>query len=388
MNNEAKILNSLKFPLEDGSIATTLEYQIKAKPARFAANGEEGIIACNDYRNKSVIAAYRYLFITPEFGWGMVVKRDQDEIFADLRESIYYISIIAAASIFVMILVTYFISNNISGPIKQLNTVVRNVKAGDLNIKAEITTSDEVGALAEAFNAMINRIHTSEKELLRIERYAVLGKLSSGIAHEIRNPLGVIDSSAYFLMMKLKDSDVKTCLHLNRIINQVKNATEIIQSLQDLVKMKEPHKIKTDIAKIIEAGISSSIIPHGVEVIIDVPSNEIFVDVDVKLILIVLKNILTNAVQAMENQGNVWITSKKSDDNWCEVSIKDSGPGIKEEDLNNIFTPFVGTKAKGFGFGLAICEMILEKHKGNIKAYSGDGDGANFILRLPLNEII
>jgi len=385
VDSEARILNYLKFPFEDGTFATPLEYQITARPAELAAHGEEGIIACNDYRNKPVLAAYRHLLITSELGWGMVVKRDQKEIFAALKKSFYYLSSIVTAGILIMMLAAYIISNNISRPIKLLSRTVHNVKGGNLNITAEITTSDEVGALAEAFNSMINRLQASEKELLRIERLAVLGKLSSGIAHEIRNPLGVIDSSAYFLKMKLKNADEKTSLHLNRIINQVKNSTDIIQSLQDLVTMKEPLKIKTDIARVIEKGMNISEIPESVKTVINVPKGKLFVDVDTKLISIMLRNIITNAVQAMEDKGTIWITANIADKNWCEISIKDSGPGIKAKDINNIFTPFVGTKAKGFGFGLSICEMVIEKHGGDIKVLSEERKGANLIIRLPVS---
>ncbi|KKL10700.1 hypothetical protein LCGC14_2553190, partial [marine sediment metagenome] len=218
---------------------------------------------------------------------------------------------------------------------------------------------------------------------VRTERLVVLGKLSSGIAHEIRNPLGVIDSSAYYLKKKHKDADEKTMTHLNRIIKQTRISTDIVQSLQDLTRMKEPQKARMDIADVIEDGINVCIIPQTVKIIEKVPKDKLFVDADGRQLLIVFNNILNNAVQAMDNKGTIWVTADRGSNNWVEVSFKDSGPGITSGDLKKIFQSFFGTKAKGLGFGLTICQMIMEKHGGEIEAQSELGKGTTFIVRLP-----
>ncbi len=111
--------------------------------------------------------------------------------------------------------------------------------------------------------------------------------------------------------------------------------------------------------------------------------NKLFVNVDEKQISIVLRNILANAAHAMDNQGTVWITAYNDGNDYVNISIKDSGPGIKPESLNKIFQSFYGTKVKGFGYGLTICKMIMEKHGGTIDATSEEGKGATFILRFP-----
>ena len=383
VDRDVRIITSLKHLLEDGTVARPLEYQIKAKPAILAAQGEEGIIAANDYRGELVLAAFRHIRITSELGWGMVVKRDQVEIFAPLKESIYYFTLIGIASISIVLGFTFLISTNLSRPIRRLSRTIQKVAGGDLDARARITTSDEVGILARGFNSMIQRIKDSHEEMVRTERLVVLGKLSSGIAHEIRNPLGVIDSSAYYLKNKHKDADAKTMTHLNRIIKQTRISTDIIQSLQDLTKMKEPQKDRMDIADVIEDGINMSNIPQAVKVVEKVPRDKLFVDADGRQLLIVFNNILNNAVQAMEKKGTIWVTADRGSNNWVEVSFRDSGPGISSEDLKKIFHSFFGTKAKGLGFGLTICQMIMEKHRGEIEAQSELGKGTTFIVRLP-----
>jgi len=383
VDRDVRIITSLKHSLEDGTVARPLEYQIKAMPAILAAQGEEGIISANDYRGELVLAAFRHIRITSELGWGMVVKRDQTEIFTPLKESIYYFTITVIVSIIIVLGFTFLISVNLSRPIRRLSQTIQKVTGGDLDARAQVTTSDEVGILARGFNSMIQRIKDSQEEMMRTERLVVLGKLSSGIAHEIRNPLGVIDSSAYYLKNKHKDADEKTMTHLNRIIKQTRISTDIIQSLQDLTKMKEPQKARMDIADVIEDGINSSIIPQTVKIVEKVPRDKLFVDADGRQLLIVFNNLLNNAVQAMDNKGTIWVTADRGSNNWVEVSFRDSGSGIPSEDLKKIFHSFFGTKAKGLGFGLTICQMIMEKHRGEIEAQSESGKGTTFIVRLP-----
>jgi len=387
LNQDVIILTPLKHPLKDGSIARPLEYKIRTKPAIFAVRGEEGIIESEDYRGELVLAAFRHIRITSDQGWGMVVKRDQSEIFDDRRKETIVFIIISVTGFAFILGFSFLIAGTLSRPIRKLSRTAQLVKDGsNLNIRSQITSSDEIGILSDSFNSMIDRIQTSQQKLMDEERLVVLGKLSGSIAHEIRNPLGVIDSSAYYLKSTLKDADEKTKLHLDRITKQVMKSTAIIQSLQDLAKMKEPRKSKIDIANAIEDVINVSNIPQTVEIIMNVSKNKIFVSVDGNQIQMVFKNILINAVQAMEWNGTIWVTAEKASNNWVEVSFKDSGPGIVPEKLEKIFQPFFGTKSTGFGFGLTICQMIIEKHSGEIEARSGPGKGTTFNVRLPFDD--
>ena len=225
----------------------------------------------------------------------------------------------------------------------------------------------------------------SQKKLLSSERLAVLGKLSSGIAHEIRNPLATIGSSAYFLSKKLKDADEIVLKNIDRIASEVKESTAIIQGLQDLATMDKPKKARKDIAVVIEETLKTVNIPEEVKVAMNIQKDEFFVDADIKQMSIMYRNLINNAVQAMDNRGSIRIIADRTESNSVEVSIRDSGPGIKVDDLKNVFTPFFGTKTTGFGFGLSICQMVIEKHGGEIDVKSEAGNGATFIVRYPSN---
>ncbi|MBC8548628.1 MAG: hypothetical protein H8D23_03160, partial [Candidatus Brocadiales bacterium] len=228
-------------------------------------------------------------------------------------------------------------------------------------------------------------LSTSQDKLISNERLAVLGRLSSGIAHEIRNPLATIGSSAYFLSKTLKDADEVVLKNIERIESEVRKSTAIIQGLQDLATMQKPKKVRMDIVTIIEECLNNSKIPQDIKIAMDIQKNEFFVDADARQMSIMYNNIFDNAVHAMDNRGNIWIHADRTESNDIEVAIRDSGHGIKAEDLEEVFLPFYGTKTNGLGFGLSICQMIIEKHGGEIKVNSEVGKGTTFVVRYPSN---
>lgn len=246
----------------------------------------------------------------------------------------------------------------------------------------EQESEDDQGIIISNWRDITKQIEM-EEQIVASERLAVLGRLSGSIAHEIRNPLATIDISALNLKRKLKDADEKTKSQIDRIIRQVKETVDTIQSLQDLTKLEIPNKKRLDISKLIGDRMNASELPQNVHIINAMTKNELYVDVDENQIAIVLRNILTNAVHAINNQGTIWITAYREGDSNINVSIRDSGPGIPTEDIKKIFQSFYGTKVKGFGYGLTICRMIMEKHGGTIGATSKEGEGAIFILSFP-----
>ncbi|MCP4269631.1 MAG: PAS domain-containing protein, partial [Candidatus Brocadiaceae bacterium] len=262
-------------------------------------------------------------------------------------------------------------------------TTTEGVKYLSVNASlVEQESAEDQGVIISNWRDITKQVEM-EEQIAASERFAVLGKLSGSIAHEIRNPLATIDISALNLKKKLKDADEKTKSQIDRIIKQVKETVDTIQSLQDLSKLEPPNKRRWDISDIITNGEAILELPQNVHLINVMTKNKLFVNVDEKQISIVLRNILANAAHAMDNQGTVWITAYNDGNDYVNISIKDSGPGIKPENLNKIFESFYGTKVKGFGYGLTICKMIMEKHGGTIGATSEEGEGATFILRFP-----
>jgi PAS domain S-box-containing protein len=225
-----------------------------------------------------------------------------------------------------------------------------------------------------------------QEKLLTSERLATLGQFSGSISHELRNPLGVVDSSVYYLKTKLKDTDEKVQEHLDRIKSSVASATAIIESLLNLTRMKEPQRQKLDLITVTADAINASKVPAKVNVARNFPDREVLVNADWEDFLMAFKNIVKNAVEAMDGEGTLTVTIQMTDDGQAEVSFVDTGAGIATEDLERVFQPLFSTKAKGIGFGLSIAKMVIDKHGGTIGAKSEPGKGATIIIQLPLYE--
>jgi PAS domain S-box-containing protein len=165
VNQDGLILMSLKFPLKDGSSANVLEYRITAKPAMLASAGNEGIVAAEDYRGVPVLAAYRHIRVAPDRGWGMVVKRDQAEVFGPVWRQIARSSLVGILGFAIAVLMVILASNRISRPILKLYSTAREVEAGNLNARSAVGGATEVGILANAFNSMIARVQNWQQDL-------------------------------------------------------------------------------------------------------------------------------------------------------------------------------------------------------------------------------
>ncbi|MBI4962385.1 MAG: PAS domain S-box protein [Desulfomonile tiedjei] len=187
VSQDTKALMSLKYPLADGSVAKVLDYRIAALPARLAAQGQEGTIETDDYRGMPVIACCRFIRISEDQGWGMVVKQDRSEIFAPLRSRILYTSIIGIVGICFAGILARAIGRRISEPIDSLSETAREVAAGNSKIGAAIYGPPEIRSLAQTFNTMVDRLRGWYDALeMEVElRTAQLAKLNDDLRTEI-----------------------------------------------------------------------------------------------------------------------------------------------------------------------------------------------------------
>jgi PAS domain S-box-containing protein len=223
-----------------------------------------------------------------------------------------------------------------------------------------------------------------EEQLINSERLMVIGELASSIAHELRNPLGVINNSSYYLNSKLKNvADEKVVKHLKIISKKVNSANIIISDLLDFTKTIKPILKETKISGVIKNALSSVNIPENIEVITELDEIPLML-LDSEQIQRVFKNIIINAVQAMLEGGKLTIQTVKDGDS-VNIAFKDTGIGIPKENLGKIFEPLFSTKTTGIGLGLPICKQILGNHDGNITVQSEVSKGSTFIVKLPLH---
>jgi len=225
-------------------------------------------------------------------------------------------------------------------------------------------------------------LREAQEHLVRMEKLAVIGKLGSGVAHELRNPLGVISNSIYYLNLTLGDADPKVRKHLQIIDREVVRSNKIITDLMSFVRVAELDAVPSDINELITEAQEETGIPSAIEVETSLQEDLPQVRLDPGKIKQVLVNLLTNAVQAMSGQGKLGIASRAQDGSVC-IEVSDTGCGIDPEVMDKIWEPLFTTKAKGIGLGLAISKMLVENHGGHIYARNNCDGGATFSVELP-----
>lgn len=222
-----------------------------------------------------------------------------------------------------------------------------------------------------------------QEKLATSEKLAAMGQLASAVGHEIRNPLGVIKNSAYFLNMKLKDAaDEKVVKHLKILEKEVNSANFIISDLLDFARKKPPTFDQANLNETVKNTLAYITVPENIKVEIklgEIPKMLL----DKEQVQRVCQNLILNAVQAMPEGGKLTIQTTKQDDS-AKLIVRDTGVGIPKENMPKLFTPLFSTKAKGIGLGLVICKQIVEGHDGNITVESEVGEGSTFTVKLPI----
>ena len=220
-------------------------------------------------------------------------------------------------------------------------------------------------------------------QLARAEKLATIGKLAGIMGHEIRNPLGVIRNSIYFLTMKFKGSmDEKVKRHMDILQTEIDGCDKIISDVLDFARTKPPSITETEINSVVEASLSKASIPKTVKVQTNLGGNLPKLNIDRAQIQQVFSNIISNAIEAMPKGGELQVTTSQTD-TFISIAFKDTGVGIPKENISKLFEPLFSTKPKGLGLGLAACQNIIVLHQGKIEFKSQKGQGATFIVTLP-----
>jgi len=235
----------------------------------------------------------------------------------------------------------------------------------------------------------MREINSLRIKVVESEKMALLGKLAAMVSHELRNPLNNMKLSLYYLATtKYKNADEKIKKHLEIVQKGIEASDKIIEDILGFARPKEPVLEDVDISQVVRAALVDMRISPGVKVETEFTQDLPDIPADPTLLSHVFKNIISNAVQAMKEQGEIKIKTGLNV-NQVEVSFIDNGPGIDEDTLSHIFEPFFSTKAKGTGLGLAVCRSIVYRHGGEIIARSVKGYGTTFVVRLPLkNKVV
>lgn len=321
----------------------------------------------------------------------MVILKSEKNIAAQkaAQQLIYTLLVLLLSTVITIYLVWRF-----TRPIANLSSAARRIAEGDLTVRvSDSERTDEMGRLAAQFNEMTARLEKSrelEAQLQEAEKSAVVGRLASAIAHEIRNPLNYINLTLDHLRSKFKPQEAENEEKFGKLTDQLKREVERINHLvSDFLRYSRPIKldlVPLEARKIIEDSLRI-IEPQAAEQNIRISLIErenvpqMLGDADV--LRSVFSNLFINAVQAMEKTGGNLNVKISADEDFVKIEVIDTGVGISEENLDKIFEAFFSTKETGTGLGLAIVKKLVEDHNGLIYVESKTGEGTKFIIKFP-----
>jgi len=257
--------------------------------------------------------------------------------------------------------------------------------------KGNIMGGCEVFRDISDWKRMTRELKETEQQLILSEKLAVLGRLASSVGHELRNPLAVIQNSAYFLKSRIGDDQPKLLKHLEIIENEIESSNKIIGDLLGFSRTKRPDLMPIDLNATIESSLHRVRIREDIEIMRNLDANLPRILGDKDQLHQVLVNLIYNAEHAIgKSCGEIRITTHKKGKS-VELIVEDNGCGIDPEDMDKLFDPFFTTKAKGIGLGLAITKSIVEHQNGQIYVASDKGQGTTFTITfdsLPIEEIV
>jgi two-component system sensor histidine kinase HydH len=223
-----------------------------------------------------------------------------------------------------------------------------------------------------------------EEQLHQAERLAALGQMVAGVSHEIKNPLGIIRSTAELMSAMPDASEMQK--KLSQVINEESNRLNgIVTEFLDFARPQVPNLSKCDLAEILRknlAFLQPELEKKGIEIHHNLNGRSLRLQADQDLLYRAFLNILINAIQSMSDGGAIRVHVVEDKDHLL-TKIEDSGTGISPDNLKQIFNPFYTTKEKGSGLGLSIVGKIIEGHKGSIAIESKEGEGTKVRIQLP-----
>ena len=343
--------------------------------------------------------------------WHAVIYRDIDNALIESKNINQLILIVGILLTLLLIIISYFLVRWVTKPIIKLKETTNRIKNGEINLRSNITTKDEIGTLSNSFNEMLDKLkettasrdqlleeikkrQDAEDIMISQSRFAAMGEMINTIAHQWRQPIATISMDANIMIADIdfdtidKDTFLKLAEHINErtqelslIIENFKNMFKEDKSTQDINIEDVFNNVFTIIGKSLEN--------HNVKVQMDIKDN-ILINTYPNELLRVLINIIKNAKEILLNrkiENKLIKIGVNIDANNLVILVSDNAGGIKDDIINNIFEPYFSTKEdeNSMGLGLFVSKMIVEKHlKGSLRAFNNDLGGC-FEIKHPID---
>ena len=296
--------------------------------------------------------------------------------------------LVGGVGVLLAILLSSWLAARVSHPLVALADGARRVTAGEWDTRVAVTSRDELGELAAAFNRMTEELRTQRDHLVQAERVAAWRELARRLAHELKNPLFPLQVTVENLLrargLASAEFDEVFQESTATLLAELGNLKGIVGRFSEFSRMPQPQRVSLDIHEVVlgvERLHAAQLSAGGVEVIKELAQGLPRVSADPELLHRALSNLVLNAIDAMPEGGRLgWATRTWTDG--VEIAISDTGTGMTKEEAERLFTPYYTTKQHGTGLGLAIVQSVVSDHGGDIDVKSSE-KGTTFRIRLP-----
>ena len=312
------------------------------------------------------------------------VKQLTERATRDGTRAAFGLGVMTLAALVVGAAVVFSVRRSLA-PHRRLQLAVANAAHGDLRTRIAIKRRDEIGALAEAFNRMMQALADRGERLVRSERLATAGKMAAQVTHEIRNPLSSLGLNAELLEEELAGDRPEARALLKAMQDEIERLTGITESYLRYARLPAPELESADLNQVVAAALDfmrSELEEAGVAVETRLEPGLPLALFDRGQLRQALVNLLRNAREAMPEGGRV-IVMTRHDDRGIELAVADEGPGIPPDVAAHIFESFYTTKSGGTGLGLSMVRQICLAHGGDVRYEENRGGGSAFAITLP-----
>ena len=350
-------------------------------------------------------SAGRIASLSDKHPLGYLLLTSYEQPFRALQATKQALLIVSLVAVVLGSILVWYLVGWATSPLQELRHVAEAVGEGDFSKRVEVRSRDECGELAQVFNQMtenlkqsrvqlettVETLKTTQAQLIQSEKLSGIGEFVAGVAHELNNPLTSV--MGFSELLAQADADSKHKRHLEMIHKSALRCHKIVQSLLSFARRHQPERKPVCLNGLVDGALeilNYQLRTSNIEVTTRFDPQLPQAMVDPHQIQQVFLNLINNARQAIEaHQPKGWIriTTRVQGPN-VRVTLQDSGPGIPMESLSKIFDPFFTTKevGKGTGLGLSLCYGIIKEHGGTITPLSRPGEGATFVIELPITH--
>jgi len=312
----------------------------------------------------------------PYFDTKSIHEKDQEKFLMRLSQTYFFLFIIAGV-------IAYFLSNYITSSLKAVGQKLKSIRINETNVPLKWKFDDEIGALVDEYNRMLEELEASAAILAKTERESAWREMAKQVAHEIKNPLTPMRLNVQHLEKTLKtEQSEKLREFTESMISQIDTLSGIAEAFSRFASMPELKSEEFGAREIIQR--TAALYPEY-NIQFHTEDKDILLKGDKDQLVRVMNNLINNAIQAVpeEREPEIRIGMKKREDHTVLISVSDNGSGIPDEQKDKIFEPRFTTKTKGMGLGLAMVKNIINGFGGEIWFETELGKGTTFYISLP-----